>query len=71
MPSEWMNPWQPGDWAGPLDVVTANVQRWGELDVCRFVKGWFKDTLLAENLPASIALAFTDVDLPSSARECL
>jgi O-methyltransferase len=71
MPSDWVSAWQAGDWAGPLEVVTANVQRWGEYSVCRFVKGWFKDTLLAENLPASIALAFSDVDIPSSARECL
>ena len=71
LPRNWMNPWNPGDWAGSLDTVTANVERFGEISACRFVKGWFEDTLKSENLPARVALAFTDVDLPSSARECL
>jgi len=71
MPSEWMNPWKPGDWAGSLDLVKANVERFGEMDVCTFVKGWFQDTLTGNALPAAVAMAFTDVDMPSSARECL
>ncbi len=71
LPGDWMNPWTPGDWAGALELVTANVKRWGEYGVCTFIKGWFKDTLESQNLPANIGLAFTDVDLASSARECL
>lgn len=71
LPSRFMNPWKAGDWKGTLEIVASNVERWGEPEACTFVRGWFKDTLTDENLPHRIALAFTDVDLPSSARECL
>ena len=71
LPSDFMTPWKEGEWAGSLEIVAGNVQRFGERDVCTFVKGWFADTLTDANLPQSIALAFTDVDIPSSARECL
>jgi O-methyltransferase len=63
-------PWRQGEYAAPLDVVQATIQEYGELDVCTFVKGWFQDTLQSQ-LPDKIAFAFTDVDLPSSARDCL
>lgn len=63
-------PWRAGQYAAELPLVRDNVERYGELSVCRFVKGWFKDTL-ADSLPEPIAFAFADVDLPSSARECL
>ncbi len=71
LPSSFMNPWTAGHWQGTLDAVRSHVANWGEIGVCTFVKGWFKDTLTPPHLPAAIALAFTDVDLPSSARECL
>jgi O-methyltransferase len=63
-------PWRPGQYAIPLDAVKETVREYGELDVCTFVKGWFQDTLRSR-LPDQIAFAFTDVDLSSSARECL
>ena len=63
-------PWRPGEYAAPLDVVQATVRDYGEIDACTFVKGWYQDTLNS-SLPERIAFAFTDVDLPSSARECL
>ncbi|MBA2669954.1 MAG: class I SAM-dependent methyltransferase [Gemmatimonadetes bacterium] len=62
--------WTAGQYAAPLDVVKANVEKYGVLSRCTFVKGWFSETL-HERLPPQIAFAFTDVDLPSSARECL
>ncbi|HWP59922.1 MAG TPA: TylF/MycF/NovP-related O-methyltransferase [Candidatus Acidoferrales bacterium] len=62
--------WAPGEYAASLERVRENVKKYGEIDVCTFVKGWFSETL-ATNLPEKIALAFTDVDLPSSAKECL
>jgi hypothetical protein len=71
LPSSFMNPWTRGDWAGSLDLVTHNVERWGVRKVCTFIKGWFQDTLTERNLPEAIGMAFTDVDLPSSARQCL
>jgi predicted O-methyltransferase YrrM len=63
-------PWRPGEYAVPLDAVKETVREYGELDVCTFVKGWFQDTLRS-GLPDRVAFAFTDVDLSSSARECL
>src|SRR5581483_11105357 len=62
--------WEVGQYAAALDVVKANIERYGEISVCTFIKGWFNETLEAE-LPPQIAFAFTDVDLSSSARECL
>ena len=68
----FMTPWTAGRYsAGGVEVVKANVARYGEVGVCTFVKGWLKDTLVAEHLPPAVAMAFTDVDIPSSARDCL
>jgi O-methyltransferase len=69
---EWTqrNHWQVGQYAAPLDAVKANIERYGELSVCTFIKGWFSDTL-EPGLPQQVAFAFTDVDLPSSAQQCL
>jgi O-methyltransferase len=69
---DWVkkNHWKAGQYAAALDAVKANIERYGEVAVCTFVKGWFDETL-AKNVPPQIALAFTDVDLPTSARECL
>jgi O-methyltransferase len=58
-----------GMYAGRLDEVKANVQRYGEISVCQFVPGFFSDTLIVLTEP--IAFAFLDVDLASSTRDCL
>lgn len=63
--------WRSGDYSLGLEGVRNNISRFGEISVCSFVKGWFEQTLKPENLPTQIAAAFTDVDLNSSARECL
>jgi O-methyltransferase len=63
--------WPSGAYAGGLDAVKANVERLGALSVCRFHPGWFADTLTGANLPHAVALAFADVDLVSSVRDCL
>lgn len=69
---QWVakRPWTAGTYAGALDVVKANVEKYGDISACTFVKGWFNETL-KDNLPNLIAFAFTDVDIPSSAKECL
>ena len=46
------------------------MEKYGEISRCRFVQGWFKDSLTAENLPERIAFVFTDVDIPSSSFDC-
>jgi O-methyltransferase len=60
---------RPGDYCGPLDEVKRNIRTFGKLDVCRFVKGWFEETLPSFHEP--IIAAFVDVDLASSTRTCL
>jgi O-methyltransferase len=67
---EWVTDWSAGRYAARLDEVKGNVAQYGELSKCSFVKGWFSESLTAENLPMSIAFAFVDVDLANSARDC-
>ena len=58
-----------GKYAGRLSEVSDNVRRWGELDVCEMVPGWFENTMPAFKEP--VAVGFIDVDLASSTRTCL
>lgn len=67
---EWVSDWTAGRYAARLEQVQGTIERCGELSVCRFVKGWFNETLTDENLPGRVALAFADVDLANSARDC-
>lgn len=68
--NEWVTDWSQGRYAARLDQVQGNVRDFGELEVCSFTKGWFSDTLSTQ-LPTQICFAFVDVDIPSSARDCL
>lgn len=67
---EWQLDWTPGKFKGSMELVKANIQAYGDLDVCEFVQGWFEDTLTAEHLPGQIAFAFSDVDLANSSNTC-
>lgn len=58
-----------GGYAGTLEEVKENVTRYGCIDVCEFVPGWFEETL--GGLDVRPACVFTDVDFVSSARDCL
>lgn len=58
-----------GAYAGPIDEVRANVSKYGEIDRCRFIKGWFNETMPNFNEP--LAAAYIDVDLASSTKTCL
>jgi O-methyltransferase len=58
-----------GDWAGTLDEVRRNIQKYGAPECCEFVRGWFKDTLPQLNSP--VVLAFLDVDLEASLDTCV
>jgi len=49
--------------------VKTNIQRYGAIECCEFIKGWFKDTLPALNAP--VLLAFLDVDLEASLDKCV
>ncbi len=68
--SEWVTDWDKGRYAARLDAVKAVVTRYNDSARCKFVKGWFSDTLTDENLPENVAFAFADVDIASSARDC-
>ncbi len=58
-----------GDYCGDLEEVRENVRRYGDLGVCRFVKGYFEDSMPHFREP--VAAAYLDVDLASSTRTCL
>ena len=58
-----------GDYCGALEEVTSNVRKYGDLSVCRFVKGLFHDTMPHFSQP--VIIAYLDVDLASSTRTCL
>jgi O-methyltransferase len=63
-------PYAMGMYAGAFDEVKSNITLFGTADVCKFSKGYFADTL--PHLPQhDLACAFVDVDLISSARDCL
>lgn len=68
---EWVADWSKGRYACGLDDVQTHVQDYGEVSACTFVKGWFTETLVGERLPKDVAMAFVDVDIPSSAEQCL
>lgn len=58
-----------GQYCGTRDVVERHVAEHGELDVCTFVEGFFDQTL--HTIEVEPALVMLDVDLVSSARDCL
>ncbi len=60
---------QEGAYRGTLDQVKKNITRWGAIECCEFVQGWFKDTL--PSLHAPVVLAFLDVDLEESLDTCV
>ena len=59
----------PGDYRGSLEEARANVARWGSAESCRFVPGWFEDTL--SGFGEEVSAVYLDVDLASSTRTCL
>jgi O-methyltransferase len=61
--------WSEGEYCGTLDEVRRNVNDYGCLDVCTFVPGFYENSLKDLDVhPASVVM---DVDLFSSARDCL
>jgi hypothetical protein len=64
--------WEEGEFSsqGGLDAVRRNIEKFGSIEVCTFVKGYFKDTL-KDIITDSIVLVFEDADLASSVEDCL
>jgi O-methyltransferase len=58
-----------GSFAGRLDEVRSNIERFGVIDVCEFVPGWFEDTM--PTFDRRICAAYIDVDLASSTQACM
>ncbi len=58
-----------GSYRGALEEARRNVARFGDLEVCEFVEGWFADTMPSFAEP--IAAIYVDVDLASSTQTCL
>lgn len=58
-----------GEYLGTLEEVEGNIGKYGCLDVCELVPGFFEDSL--RDLDSSPACVVIDVDLISSARDCL
>jgi O-methyltransferase len=58
-----------GQFSATFETVRANVARHGAIDVCRFHRGFFEDTLPAFDRPC--VAAFIDVDLRGSAETCV
>jgi macrocin-O-methyltransferase TylF-like protien len=61
--------YQAGDYAGSLEQVRSNIGRYGAIEVCEFVQGWFHETL--PHLDTPVLLAFLDVDLEDSLDTCV
>ena len=58
-----------GLFSGSLEEVKENVRRYGAIECCEFIPGWFDDTLPELNEP--VLLAWLDVDLQSSLDTCV
>jgi hypothetical protein len=58
-----------GEYLGTLDEVKSNISRYGAIECCEFIKGWFSETL--PRLDTPVLLAFLDVDLEASLETCV
>lgn len=61
--------YEKGQYTGTQDEVAANVRKFGQIARCRFIKGYFNQTL--PDLDEPIAFIFLDVDLHESLKDCL
>ena len=60
-----------GAFRATLPAVTRTVARLGAVEVCRFHKGWFAETLPGLPRQRFIDVAVLDVDLAASTRVCI
>jgi len=58
-----------GDFLGIIDEVRSNITRYGAIECCEFIKGWYKETL--PTLDSPVLLVFIDVDLEASLHTCV
>lgn len=62
--------YQPGEYAGSLEEVTANVTQFGAIDTVEFHQGFFSDSL-RDYRPPQLMCLWMDVDLEVSARDLM
>jgi hypothetical protein len=60
-----------GEYAATETIVWDNLLKYGELEVCQIVKGWFSDTLAKAPVPHPVRLAYIDCDLVKGTEEAL
>ncbi|MGD8414516.1 MAG: TylF/MycF/NovP-related O-methyltransferase [Candidatus Latescibacterota bacterium] len=60
-----------GEYAAELESVKANIERFGELDVCRFFPGWFADTIVEDPVTEPVRAVYIDCDLAKGTNEVL
>jgi O-methyltransferase len=58
-----------GNFKGSYQEVIDNVTKYGDIEVCRFTKGWFEDTL--PRFHEKVCAVYLDIDLASSTKTCL
>jgi hypothetical protein len=63
------NPMTEGFLHADLERVKENVRRYGAIEQCTFVKGFFADTLPSDDRP--VVFCFLDVDLQASLNDCI
>jgi len=61
--------YEKGFYKGALEEVKANIEKYGNIDACKFVKGYFENSL--PGLEGQYVMAFLDVDLHKSLEDCL
>lgn len=60
-----------GEYASSETIVKNNISRYGEISVCSFHKGWFRDTLARHPVPSPVRLGYIDCDLAKGTQEAL
>jgi O-methyltransferase len=65
----WVDEYYEGRFAAPMDLVKANLAKYGALEVCEFKKGFFDESLA--DFDDDVVMAFLDVDLVASIQPCL
>lgn len=61
--------YEKNQYKGAIEEVKENIARYGAVDVCEFIAGYFENTL--PNLRNNFIFVFLDVDLISSLETCL
>lgn len=59
----------PGSYKGSLEEVKKNIESYGDIKCCKFIKGWFDRTL--PNFKEPLGVVYADVDLRSSTETCI